>query len=336
MFSVMVGSPWRMVAWLTLVFVVALMVDAQTKQPARKSAKPKKVLTTSEREKVRRDSLAAVARDDSLRNQVKQKAVADSLQRRHYLDSLTRVEEDSLKTFRFRKINNTAFGVGERLVFDVNYGFITAGEAVMAVTGYDSVAGRACYRVEFTVNSLPSFSWIYRVEDLYLTFIDIEAIAPLKFEQHISEGTYRRDFVAEFDQVRHIAKTTEGEYPIPEYIHDIMSAFYFARTMDFSGFTPGSSTMLYNFYRNKSHELTVKFLGRQELEVAAGTFNTLVVEPLVKEGGLFKSEGRIVIWLTDDERKIPVRVNTKVIIGSIDTELRSYSGLIGPLRARKK
>jgi len=80
----------------------------------------------------------------------------------------------------------------------------------------------------------------------------------------------------------------------------------------------------------------VKFLGRQELEVEAGTFNTVVVEPLVKEGGLFKSEGRIVIWLTDDERKIPVRVNTKVLIGSIDVELKEYSGIAGAIKARIK
>jgi hypothetical protein len=59
-----------------------------------------------------------------------------------------------------------------------------------------------------------------------------------------------------------------------------------------------------------------------------------VVEPLVREGGLFKSEGRVVVWLTDDERKMPVRVNTKVIIGSIDSELREYSGLAGPLNSR--
>jgi hypothetical protein len=70
--------------------------------------------------------------------------------------------------------------------------------------------------------------------------------------------------------------------------------------------------------------------------VAAGTFKTIVVEPLVKEGGLFKSEGRIVIWLSDDERKLPVRVNTKVLIGSIDVELSAYSGLTGALPSRIK
>jgi hypothetical protein len=61
-----------------------------------------------------------------------------------------------------------------------------------------------------------------------------------------------------------------------------------------------------------------------------------VVEPLVKEGGLFKSEGLIVVWLTDDERRMPIRVNAKVLIGSIDTELKSYTGLNGPVHARVK
>lgn len=291
---------------------------------------PAKRLTPAQAAKARADSIAA-ARADSIRRAERAAFVADSLRR---ADSLARAAADSARRFVWRKIENRAFGVGERLVFDVSYGPITAGEAIMAITRYDSIAGRLCYRVEFSVNSLKSFDWIYEVRDRYLTIIDVEAIAPLKFEQHIREGTYKRDFIAEFDQVNHVARTTEGDFPIPEYVHDIMSAFYFARTLDYSGMKPGDQILLYNFYKDKSHELGVRFLGRQELEVAAGTFRTIVVEPLVKEGGLFKAEGRIVIWLTDDERKIPVRVNTKVIIGSIDTELREYSGLIGPLKAR--
>jgi hypothetical protein len=236
--------------------------------------------------------------------------------------------------FQGRRVHNVAFKVGERLVFDISYGFVTAGEALMAVTRIDSVRGRAAYRIEFSVNSLPSFSWIYKVEDRYLTFIDTEWLAPLRFEQHIREGSYRRDFVAEFDQVRRLAKTTEGEYPIPPFVHDIMSAFYYTRTLDLKDVQKGDSFTMYNFYKDTSHELVVRVLGRQELEVSAGTFRTVVVEPLVREGGLFKAEGRIVIWLTDDDRKLPIRVNTKVVIGSIDTELREYSGLAGPLSSR--
>lgn len=279
--------------------------------------------------KAKADSIAAAAKADSLRRIAQAKA--DSLKR---IDSLAKAAEDSAKQFRWRRIQNNAYTVGERLVFDVSYGPITAGEAIMAIPRHETIRGRTTYRIEFSVNSLPSFDWIYTVRDKYLTFVDVEAIAPLRFEQHIREGTYSRDFTAEFDPVNGVARTTEGTYPCPPYVHDIMSAFYYARTLDYSTMKVGEHVMLYNYYKDKAYDLRVKFLGRQELEVAAGTFNTLVVEPLIMEGGLFKAEGRIVIWLTDDERKMPVRVNTKVVIGSIDVELREYSGLAGPLPSR--
>lgn len=315
---------WQVGMLVAAALLTCVQGDSQT------TKKPRGKTSLSQQTKARADSIAA-ARADSVRRAERARILADSLRR---ADSLAKAAADSASRFVWRKVENKAFGVGERLVFDVSYGPITAGEAIMAIPRYDTVAGRRCYRVEFSVNSLPSFDWIYEVRDRYLTFIDVEAIVPLKFEQHIREGTYKRDFVAEFDQVNNIARTTEGNYPIPPYVHDIMSAFYYARTLDYSGMKPGDLIQLYNFYKDKSHDLGVRFLGRQELEVEAGTFKTIVVEPLVREGGLFKAEGRIVIWLTDDERKIPVRVNTKVIIGSIDTELREYSGLVGPLRAR--
>jgi hypothetical protein len=276
------------------------------------------------------DSMAVRAIQDSIA-----RASADSVRRVQEL-RLAKMREDSIRAAQLRVVPNDAFGTGERLVFDVNFGFVTAGEAVLSVTRIDTIAGRRCFRVEFTVNSLPSFSWIFRVEDHYLTFVDEQTIAPWKFEQHIREGNFRKDFVAEFDQRRKVAKAEGKEHPTPQYVHDILSAFYYVRTIDFSGKQAGDMITMSNFYSDTTYDLAVKVLGRQELEIGAGTFHTIVVEPMVREGGLFKSEGRIVIWLTDDERKMPVRVNTKVIIGSIDTELRSYSGLRGPVRARIK
>jgi hypothetical protein len=263
----------------------------------------------------------------------REKSAADST--RHDAGSLD-TAKNARSGVQLRTIVNDAFDVGERLSFDVNYGFITAGEAVLEVPALDSVAGRKCFRIEFRVNSLPSFSWIFRVEDRYVTYIDAATIAPWKFEQHVREGSYRRDFIAEFDQRRNVAKTSEGTYPVPPYVHDILSAFYYARTIDYSPLKAGDQILLSNFSKDKTYDLVVRVLGRQQLEVAAGTFNTVVIEPLVREGGLIKSEGRIVVWLTDDERKIPIRVNTKVVIGSIDTELKGYTGIRGPVRSRVK
>ena len=317
---------------LTVLLVGLLALSTAGAQTGKKTKQKHAKTASGQPGRSAADSLAG-ARADSLR--VVEQIRADSLRLARQREAEQR-RADSLKARTMRRIEQTAFGVGERLVFDVNYGILTAGEAIMSVSRYDTIAGRLCYHVEFLVNSLPSFSWVYKVEDRYSTFIDVEGIVPWKFEQHIREGGYQRDFIAEFDQFRHVAKTSEGEYPIPPFVHDIMSGFYYARTLNYSQSKPGDIYSLFNFYRDTTHELGVKFLGRQELEVEAGTFNTIVVEPLVKEGGLFKSEGRIVIWLTDDDLKIPIRVNTKVVVGSIDTELREYSGLQGPVRSRIK
>ena len=243
-------------------------VTSKTTPPTTSKATPKTTGKTAAAKAAaaRADSIRKARVADSLRTVAQAAFAADSLRK---ADSLARHREELAQSRTLRKIPNEAFAVGERLVFDVNYGFITAGEAYMAVTRYDSIAGRKCFRVEFGVNSLPSFSWIYKVEDRYLTFIDTEAIAPWRFEQHIREGSYSRDFTADFDHHNLVARTSEGEHPIPKYVHDIMSAFYYARTVDFSGMKKGDSLMLHNFYKDKSYDLVVKVLGRQELEVAA-------------------------------------------------------------------
>ena len=230
--------------------------------------------------------------------------------------------------------NQKAFGLGERLVFDLKYGFIKAGEAVMAIPAYEWVEGHQCMNVKFTVKSTPTFSFFFEVVDRYETFLDVNEIYPWRFEQHIREGKYTRDFSAIFDQHAHVAKTTEGNFPIPANVHDILSAFYFARTLDYSRSHPGEKIMLNNFYKDTTYPLAIKFLGRQSVDVNAGTFNCIIVEPMVQEGGLFKSDGRIILWMTDDERKMPVKVSTKVLVGSITAELSEYSGLQGPVPSK--
>ncbi len=235
----------------------------------------------------------------------------------------------------FRKIENKAFRQGEKLIFDVKYGFITAGVAEFSIPKITKIAGRDVYNVVFKVSSVPAFDLFYKVRDRYETFIDVEGIFPWRFEQHIREGKYSRDFSAFFDQRKGRAITTEGSYDIPRYVNDIVSAFYLARTFDYSKLKINDKIYLENFYKDKVYPLEVIYRGKESVSVTAGTFNCIILEPVVKEGGLFKSEGSIIIWLTDDELKIPVKVKTKVLIGSIDAELITYEGLGGVLKSKR-
>jgi hypothetical protein len=231
-----------------------------------------------------------------------------------------------------RKIPNNAFGPGEYLKFNINYGVITAGEAVLKISD-TIVHHRPCLKVEFTLRSKPFFDIFYRVDDHYLTVIDSAGVFPWRFEQHVREGSYSRDFTADFDQVGHTASTSEGTHPIPPYVNDIMSAFYYARTLDYSAMPNGEKIHLQNFFKDSTFDLEVKYRGKQTVEVEAGNFRCHVVEPIVKAGGLFKSDGKIFVWMTDDRLKIPVRVNTKIPIGSVDAELTEYYGLRGHCEA---
>lgn len=236
---------------------------------------------------------------------------------------------------QFRSHPNEAFGYGERLDYKVKYGFIVAGEGYLHILPKPVFRnGRECYDIRFQVNSLKSLEWIYRVRDWYSTVLDVQGIFPWEFEQHIREGNYKRDFKAIFDQENNFAYAEGKKYKVPPYVHDIVSAFYYVRTLPINKMPKDTVFYLYNFFKDSTYRLGVKILGKQVVEVDAGKFRCVVVEPLVVEGGLFKSEGSIYVWLTDDNRKMPVKVATKILIGYVTADLVSYRGLRGPLNAK--
>ncbi len=234
-----------------------------------------------------------------------------------------------------RFVKNEAFGYNERLEYKVGYKFITAGTGFFHIQPNPEYRNRReCYDVRFEVKSLSSLEFLYKVRDKYRTLLDAGGIFPWEFEQNVREGSYKKNAKAVFDQINNTATVKNKVYQVPDYVHDIVSAFYYVRTMDLQSYKNGSTFYLQNFYQDTTVSLGIRVLKRETIEVEAGKFRCIIIEPLVTAGGLFKNEGSIYIWLTDDDRKIPVKVATRILIGFVGADLTKYSGLRGPVDAK--
>jgi hypothetical protein len=222
-----------------------------------------------------------------------------------------------------RVVSNRAFGVGERLEFLVGYGFIKAGTAVMEIPEIVKLGGRKCYYIVSTAKSNKFFSVFFKVDDKVESFMDVHGLYSLRYDKHLREGKFRADISMIFDQENHLAIYNSGKdtFEVAEYAQDVLSAFYFVRTQQL---TVGRSIFVDNHTDKKNYPLEVKVLRKDRVKVEAGEFDCVVVEPILKTPGIFKQKGSLTIWLTDDEVKMPVLMKSKVIIGSISTELISY------------
>ncbi|MFH1008022.1 MAG: DUF3108 domain-containing protein [Candidatus Latescibacterota bacterium] len=221
-----------------------------------------------------------------------------------------------------RTISNEAFGVGERLLFDVSYGPIQAGKATLEVREIRTMDGRPCYHVVSEAKSSGLFSRFFRVQDQLESYIDVEGIFSRRFEKHIREGKYKADHWIAYDQERHLAVTSQGDTTtVPPFIQDVLSIFYFVRTKTLR---TGDRFVVDNHTRRGSFPLEIRVHGREQVTVAAGTFDCLVVEPVQETEGLFKHKGKLTVWMTDDDRKLPVLMKSKVVVGHLSAELVRY------------
>jgi len=229
-------------------------------------------------------------------------------------------DSDSVQFDRF--VDNVAFGVGERLSFDINYGFINAGTASMEVMRLIEFSGRPCYQVVTRANSNSFFSTFYTVDDRVESVIDAVGLFSWRFEKNLREGSYRSDRMYAFDQREHFTVYKGDTIEVAPWVQDAISVLYYVRSQELN---VGSSLYIDNFTDGKNYPLEVKILKKENITVEAGNFDCVVVEPLTQSVGVFKHEGRLKVWLTDDRLKMPVLMKSKILVGSISAELTDFS-----------
>ena len=252
------------------------------------------------------------------------------------LIGLTQIQAQKLRT-----IKNDTFDRGESLKYKVYYhsaltGNVTAGYGTLTVTDNNrKFNGRETYHVVATGKSTKFFDWFFKVNDSFESFIDEKALIPWLFIRRTREGGYKKDDDVNFYHSAGTASSRKAITHIPANVQDVISAFYFARTLNQETIKPGDIINLPFFLDDSVYFSKVRYFGRETIKTTIGNIKCLKLKPMLVKGGTFKTDYPMTLWVSDDANKIPVLAESEVIVGAVKMELISYSGLLNPFTAKE-
>jgi len=234
----------------------------------------------------------------------------------------------------FCDIDNRSFKAGELLKFKVYYNisavWVAAGE-VSFTTKQETLNGRSVYHIVGDGQTYKSYDWIYRVRDRYETYIDTETLLPAKFMRNVSEGNTKFIHNVTFNHQQQKAFSNKKTFTIPKCVQDVLSAIYYARNIDYSKYKPGAKIPFSMFLDDQVYDLYIRYGGKAKVKTKYGTFNAIKITPLLIKGTIFKGGEGMVVYVSDDENHIPLRIDSPIAVGSIKVDMMSYSNLRHPL-----
>lgn len=209
--------------------------------------------------------------------------------------------------------------LGETLRYTMSVIGVTGGELVLSAR-MSQLAGKPAYKFEMSALSNDVLSKMFLVRDYMASWVEPGSFRSLRFEKHTVEGKRVRDDLIEFSYAERIARRDGKPIPIEDPTFDSLSSVYYIRTLDLSGKEP----IELNVVSRRLFSLRVDVQGRETVATPAGTFQTIRVEPKSSgEGGLIGKGKNLVLWLTDDEKKIPVQLRSKLKVGTLVGKLKS-------------
>lgn len=242
---------------------------------------------------------------------------------------------------KYRKVHNDSFFTGESLDYRLHYGFVNAGEATVSVDPqYYAVSDRVCYKINVIGKSTGSFDFFMKIRDQFTSYVDTSAIIPHKFIRIIREGKYKLNETVYFDQLNHTGRLKQDEDPekttaLPADVHDIISGYYYLRTINYNAKKAGDTIRVNAYFEGKVYDFMVKYLGKDITDTKFGKIRSLKLSPIMPDNELFKGGNSIRFWISDDNNKVPLKVEAVLFVGSVDLDIKGYSGLKWPLNFAK-
>ncbi|TVR79577.1 MAG: DUF3108 domain-containing protein [Chitinophagaceae bacterium] len=241
-----------------------------------------------------------------------------------------------------KRVNET-FRVGETVNYTVYYHWgavwMRAGEVEFEVKD-SKINGKDVLHVVASGRTIRRYDWFFKVRDVYETYIQPETMMPLRFKRDIYEGGYTIFSDYKFDRNNNKVAVEHEDWKTPRYkdtleigdcTQDVLSAIYYARTLDFEGVSIGDTIGLEIFLEDKLYNVYIRYLGKERIRTEHGRYNCIKFSALLLEGTVFEGGEDMMVWVTDDENRIPVLIEAPIKVGSIKAILTDAKGTAKPI-----
>jgi hypothetical protein len=243
--------------------------------------------------------------------------------------------------------NEIPFKSGEQLNYDAYYNlkniWVPAGKVRFEVS--DSVYNnKPCFYLQGRAKSLKNYDSFFKVRDKYASVVDKKTLEPQRFERDIIEGGFSLYYNYFFDNIKHIAKVFESKtdttkqksFEFPPCTFDVISAVYYARTLNFDRLKIGDTIVIplmldKQIYNN----VYVRYTGKDRVKDKNDVYyNCIKFRPTLIEGTIFQEGEFMEVYVTDDRNHIPIYIEAEILVGSVKAYLTSYKNVKYPVTSR--
>ena len=227
------------------------------------------------------------------------------------------------------------WAAGEYLEYTVRLAGFRAGTGIMQVIGVDTMRGRAAWRLHFNIKG-SALLGAYHVDDSYDSWMDVESLNSLRFEQDLLEGGKHKKRIYDIFPSRSTfhQEGKEERKSVADPLDDA-SFFFFVRTLPLE---VGKEYAFAKYFDPNANPVVIKVVRKDTIDLPAGRFAAIVLQPSIKTNGLFSENGHAEIWLSDDEHRILLRMDTHFAFITLGLQLRkvSYGTLVPRLSPGRK
>jgi len=232
---------------------------------------------------------------------------------------------------------------GEKVSYLIHYGVVTGGIATLELRR-ETLDGGEIWHSILTGRTTGIADALFKVLDIYESYINPLTGLPVLSVRNISEGRYRRYNEVTFDHHTRkdsaiLSSDLTGIHIAPQGIHDILSCFYWYRSQifpDIENIRKGDVITVITWFTDELYPIKMRYLGTEEVKTKAGKLRCHKFNPVTEKGRLFKTEDDVSFWFSDDKNFLPVKIRFDIFVGSFMVDMQDYEGLVYPLDIKKK